>query len=798
MVADLFGDTNLPVVPTAALNEKAKKLRELLNYHSWRYYNRDNPEITDEEYDKAFKKLQELETKYPSLVTYDSPTHRVGSKPKSAFISVEHAVPMLSLDNAFSDKDLKSFNRRVSQRLEIVEPLEYVCEPKLDGAAVSLLYRDGVLVRGATRGDGTTGEDITANVRTIKSIPLKLQTKNPPSFIEVRGEIYIPKLGFEKMNSEARAVGEKLFVNPRNAAAGSLRQLDSKITASRPLEMAAYSLEQIENYEKPKTHLETLEMLKDWGFLVNPYIELASDIKGCLSYYKKMEEIRDQLPCDIDGIVYKLNKFDLQKQLGFITRAPRWAIARKFPAQEKTTQLLDVDFQVGRTGAITPVARLKPVFVGGATVSNATLHNKDEIDRLGLMHGDMVVIRRAGDVIPQIVKVHIEQRSDDAKRILFPINCPECGSPVERATKTIKLKTKQHTKKEVVYRCVGRLACRAQLKQAITHFVTRKAMEIDGLGEKVVAQLVDLNLITSPADLFTITKEQVLSIEGFAELSAENLLSSIASSKAVSLKRFLYALGIPEVGAGTAARLADELGSLSRIMEADKLLLTYVDGVGLDIAEEIVNFFSDIHNKNVISLLINRGVTLKGENDLSDQYKFKPSLGKIISDLEIPHVGDKFAHFIAGKLEVSDLINIKPEMLEDITTDKGRQLGENVKIELLRFFGAEKNKQRLACIDNVLRKWGAHWSERGVPAINTSKTGFLLGKVFVITGTLPSMSRDEAAELVISNGGKTVTTISSKTSFLLAGEKPGSKLKKAIEHGVSVISEDQLIEMIKG
>ena len=562
--------------------------------------------------------------------------------------------------------------------------------------------------------------------------------------------------------------------------------------------MAAYSLEQIENYKKPKAHLEVLAMLKDWGFLVNPHVEAVIGIKDCIAYYQKMAGIRDQLPCDIDGIVYKINKLDLQKQLGFVARSPRWAIARKFPAQEETTRLLDVDFQVGRTGAITPVARLEPVFVGGATVSNATLHNKDEIDRLGLMIGDMVVVRRAGDVIPQIVKVHVEQRPDDAKLISFPTNCPECGSPVERATKTIKLKTKQHTKKEVVYQCVGRLACRAQLKQAITHFVSRKAMEIDGLGEKVVAQLVDLNLITSPADLFTITKEQVLSIEGFAELSAENLLSSITSSKTISLKRFLYALGIPEVGVDTAARLADELGSLSRVMEADKLLLTYVDGVGLDIAEEIINFFSDIHNKNVISLLLNRGVTLKGENDISDQYKFKPSLGKIISDLEIPHVGDKFSHFIAGKLGISDLISIKPEMLEGITTDKGRQLGVNAKTELLRFFGDEKNKQRLVCIDNMLRKWGAHWSERGVPAINTSKIGSLLGQVFVITGTLPTMSRDGAAELVINNGGKTSTSVSSKTSFLLVGDKPGgNKLSKAEELGISIISEEQLIEMIK-
>jgi len=796
MAADLFGDDNLPAVSSKTLN-RAKALRELLNYHSWRYHNRDNPEITDAEYDHAFSELQKLEAKHPSLITPDSPTHRVGSNLKSIFSTVKHEVPMLSLDNAFSDNELKSFDKRVVGRLELVEPLEYVCEPKLDGAAVSLLYRDGILIRGVTRGDGSTGEDITDNVRTIKSIPLTLKTDTFPSLLEVRGEIYIPKAGFEKLNDEARAAGDKIFVNPRNAASGSLRQLDSKITASRPLEMAAYSLEQIENYKKPNTHIEVLEKLKDWGFLVNPHIEMALGVQECIAYYKKMVEIRDQLPCDIDGIVYKVNKFEFQKKLGFVARAPRWAIARKFPAQEEPTKLLDVDFQVGRTGAITPVARLEPVFVGGATVSNATLHNKDEIDRLGLMIGDMVVVRRAGDVIPQIVDVRTEDRPDDAKLICFPTICPECGSPVERATKTIKLKKTQHEKKEVVYRCVGRLACKAQLKQAITHFVSRKAMDIDGLGEKIVAQLVNTSLINSPADLFVLTKEQLLSIDGFAELSADNLLSSIDSSRAINLNRFLYALGVPEVGVDTAMRLAEELGSLSRIMEADKLLLSYVDGVGVDIAEEVSNFFSDVHNKEIISLLFKRGVTLKSESDISDHYKFKPTLGGIIGDLGIPHVGDIFSHSIAKKLGISGLMNIASEMLENITTEKGRKLGEDAKVELLKYFGDEKKKQRLVYIDSTLRKWGAHWDERGIATTSSLNQGILSGKVFVITGTLPTMSRDEAANLVAKHGGKISTSVSSKTSFVLAGEKPGSKLKKAAELGVSIISEDQLVDMVK-
>lgn len=797
MAADLFGDTDLPIVSSKALNS-AKELRELLNYHSWRYYNRDNPEITDAEYDQAFSELQKLEANHPSLITPDSPTHRVGSNLKSIFSTVKHEVPMLSLDNAFSDKDLKKFHKRVIDRLELVEPLEYVCEPKLDGAAVSLLYRDGILVRGATRGDGSTGEDITGNVRTIKSIPLKLKTDTFPTLLEVRGEIYIPKAGFEKLNKEARATGDKLFVNPRNAAAGSLRQLDSKITASRQLEMAAYSLEQIENYKKPKTHLEVLAMLKDWGFLVNPHIEAVIGIKDCIAYYQKMVEIRGQLPCDIDGIVYKINKFDLQEKLGFVARAPRWAIARKFPAQEETTRLLDVDFQVGRTGAITPVARLEPVFVGGATVSNATLHNKDEIDRLGLMLGDMVVVRRAGDVIPQIVDVRTEGRPDDAKFISFPTICPECGSPVERVTKTIRLKNTQHEKKGVVYRCIGRLACHAQVKQAIIHFVSRKAMDIDGLGEKIVAQLVDINLVNSPADLFVLTKEQLLTIEGFAELSAENLLSSIDSSKAVNLDRFLYALGVPDVGVDTAVRLADELGSLSRIMEADKLLLNFVDGVGLDIAEEIVNFFSDEHNKEIVSLLFKRGITLNSEGDISDFYKFNSSLGKVIEGLGIPSVGEVFSNSIAKKLGTLDLINLKSEMLDGITSDKGTQLGVKAKAELVKFFEDEKNSQRLTNIDNTLRVWGAHWDERGEARTNDLAQGALYGKVFVITGTLPTMSRDEAAELVVNNGGKTSTSVSSKTSFLLVGDKPGgNKLSKAEELGTSIISEEQLIEMIK-
>ncbi|MDX2349195.1 MAG: NAD-dependent DNA ligase LigA [Porticoccus sp.] len=576
--------------------EEAHALREQLNEHNHRYYVLDDPTVPDAEYDRLMQRLQQVEAQYPSLKSTDSPTQRVGGQALSSFKSVAHEVPMLSLENAFSDEDLIGFDRRVTERLKLPGVLTYACEPKLDGVAVSLLYREGVLVRGATRGDGATGEDITENVRTINSIPLKLQTDTPPALLEVRGEIYLPRAGFEKLNTEARAAGEKLFVNPRNAAAGSLRQLDSKITASRPLEMAAYSLGRIEGVEQPEAHSATLDLLRSWGFLINPHVEVAADIESCLSYYQKMAEIRDQLPCDIDGIVYKVDNIALQQRLGFVARAPRWAIARKFPAQEEMTVLKGVEFQVGRTGAVTPVARLEPVFVGGVTVSNATLHNQDEVARLGIKIGDTVIVRRAGDVIPKIVSVVLDKRPVDVLDIVFPNHCPVCHSPVERV------------EGEAVTRCSGGLICSAQRKEAIKHYASRKALDIEGLGDKLIDQLVDQGLVNSVDDLYGLDMEQLTGLERMGEKSAQNLLSSLEISKHTTLPHFLYALGIREVGEATARSLAQHFGHLEALYSSSQEDLQEVCDVGPIVAHFVHEFFQQADNLEIINRLRAAGV----------------------------------------------------------------------------------------------------------------------------------------------------------------------------------------------
>jgi DNA ligase (NAD+) len=578
------------------IREEAYALCEQLNTHNHRYYVLDDPSVPDAEYDRLMQRLQQIEAQHPSLKSTDSPTQRVGGEALSSFQSVAHEVPMLSLDNAFSDEDLIGFDRRVTERLKSSGALAYACEPKLDGVAVSLLYREGVLVRGATRGDGATGEDITENVRTINSIPLKLQADTPPGLLEVRGEIYLPRAGFEKLNAEARAVGEKLFVNPRNAAAGSLRQLDSKITASRPLEMAAYSLGRIEGLEQPETHSATLDLLRNWGFLINPHVEVAPDIEGCLSYYQKMAEIRDQLPCDIDGIVYKVDNIAFQQRLGFVARAPRWAVARKFPAQEEMTVLKGVEFQVGRTGAVTPVARLEPVFVGGVTVSNATLHNQDEVRRLGVKIGDTVIVRRAGDVIPQIVNVVLEKRPVDAQGIAFPDHCPVCHSPVERV------------EGEAATRCSGGLVCSAQRKEAIKHYASRKALDIEGLGDKLVDQLVNQGLVNSVDDLYGLNVEQLTGLERMGEKSAQNLLAALETSKHTTLPHFLYALGLREVGEATARSLAQHFGHLESLYSSSQEDLQEVSDVGPIVAHFVHEFFQQADNLEVINRLRAAGV----------------------------------------------------------------------------------------------------------------------------------------------------------------------------------------------
>ncbi|MCA0901286.1 NAD-dependent DNA ligase LigA [Microbulbifer agarilyticus] len=581
--------------------QRAEQLHDILNRANYEYYVLDAPDLPDAEYDRCLRELQQLEESHPQLITRDSPTQRVGAEPLAAFTQIRHELPMLSLDNAFSDEDMEDFDRRIRERLNSAEPVEYACEPKLDGIAVSLLYRKGLLERAATRGDGTVGEDITQNVRTIFSIPLKLLADDVPDVLEVRGEIYMPKAGFDALNDKARAAGDKLFVNPRNAAAGSLRQLDSRITAQRPLEMCAYSVGLVEGGELPERHTDILAQLNLWGFRINAEMAVAESIQQCIDYHRKLGEKRAELPYDIDGIVFKVNSIPLQKRLGFVARAPRWATAYKFPAQEEMTQLLDVEFQVGRTGAVTPVARLQPVFVGGVTVSNATLHNRDEIERLGVKIGDTVIIRRAGDVIPQVVSVVESRRPEDARDIEFPSHCPVCDSPVEA------------TPGEAVARCSGGLICSAQRKQAIKHFASRKAMDIDGLGDKLVEQLVDEGLLHSVSGLYHLSLEPLMGLERMGEKSAQNLLDALERSKDTTLPKFLYALGVREVGEATARNLARHFGDLDHLMQADSEALQQVEDVGPVVAHYVAEFFEQAHNLEEVAALQQAGVRWEAE-----------------------------------------------------------------------------------------------------------------------------------------------------------------------------------------
>ena len=574
--------------------QKIQALSDELNQHNLRYYVDDAPSIPDAQYDRLMQELKQLETAYPQFIRADSPSQRVGGIALAKFTQITHLKPMLSLDNAFDEADFSGFHKRVTDK---VGALAYCCEPKLDGLAVSILYRDGVLERAATRGDGSVGEDITENVRTIRAIPLKLRGEYP-SLVEVRGEVFMPKAAFEAVNEKALAKGEKMFVNPRNAAAGSLRQLDSKITASRALSFYAYALGVVEPDEWPlgKTHYEQLMQLKSWGLPVSIEVKICDSVSEVMAYYQDIMTRRSSLAFEIDGVVIKVDQIAQQKTLGFVAKAPRWAIAFKFPAQEEMTLLEDVDFQVGRTGAVTPVARLKPVFVGGVTVSNATLHNGDEIARLGVKIGDTVIIRRAGDVIPQIVAIVPEMRPADARDIHFPANCPVCNSLVERL------------EGEAVARCSGGLFCEAQRKEAIKHFASRKALDIDGMGDKVVEQLIDKELVKSPADLFLLNASMITMLDRMAMKSATNLVAAINDAKTTTLARFLYALGIREVGEATAANLANHFASLDALKTATVEQLIEVEDVGTVVAQHLAHFFAQPHNIEVIDNLIAAGV----------------------------------------------------------------------------------------------------------------------------------------------------------------------------------------------
>lgn len=671
---------------SSEIKNQAEALRVQIRHHNHRYHVLDDPEVPDVEYDRLVRQLEALEQDYPDIVTPDSPTQRVGDAPMESFHTVAHRVPMLSLENAFSADELHDFGRRITSRLDLDEQtlLMFSAEPKLDGAAVSLLYEDGILVRGATRGDGTTGEDITHNVRTIESIPLRLVGKNYPSRLEVRGEVFMPKAGFDAYNEQARAAGEKTFVNPRNAAAGSLRQLDPKLTAARPLDAYVYIVAEAEGVTLPTLHSEILDQLQDWGLKTCPERNTVEGIGGCLDYYEEIGKKRDDLPYEIDGVVYKVDDIALQRDLGFVSRAPRWAIAHKFPAQEELTKVLAIEFQVGRTGALTPVARLEPVFVGGVTVSNATLHNIDELNRKDVRVGDTVIVRRAGDVIPEVVSVIEARRPQGTKKVRLPRTCPVCKSAVERI------------EGEAVARCTGGLFCSAQRVEALKHFVSRKAMNIDGLGSKVLEQLVTSERIKTPADIFALQADELVTMERMGEKSAGNLIAAIDKSKTTTLPRLLYALGIREVGEATAASLAGYFGGLEAIIAADEEKLVEVEDVGPIVASRIRTFMDEQHNLDVIRELQASGVT---------------------------------------------------------------------------------------------------WKETGPRKANTD--GPLVGKTFVLTGTLQAMTRDEAKAAIQALGGKVTGSVSKKTDYLIFGAKAGSKLTKAQKLEVETLDESAFTDLLQ-
>ena len=577
------------------IKQQIKQLREQIDQHNYRYYVLDDPSVPDAEYDRLFRELQALEAANPELITSDSPTQRVGSQPLDSFSKITHQVPMLSLGNAFTQQELQDFDRRVRDKLD-VEVVSYAVEPKLDGLAVTLMYENGKLVYGATRGDGTTGEEITENLKTIPSIPLKLMGNHHPGILEVRGEVFMPLKGFNEFNKQAMERDEKTFVNPRNAAAGSLRQLDPRVTAKRPLDIYIYALGQIDDGSLPDNHVEVLHQLKTWGLKHSPLLDCVNGVDALQSYYEKISKLRPDLPYEIDGVVYKVNNYQQQAILGFVSRAPRWAIAHKFPAQEELTLLEDIQIQVGRTGALTPVARLRPVFVGGVTVTNATLHNMDEVERKDVRIGDTVIVRRAGDVIPEVVGPVLERRKDTVKKFHMPDVCPVCDSSVERATG------------EAVYRCTGGLYCAAQRKGAVKHFASRRAMDIDGLGDKLIDQMIDNDLIKTPADIYQLDMASLSGLERMAEKSANNLLQSLSESRKTTFARFLYSLGIREVGEATAVSLANHFRTLSNLYAASEEDLIAVSDVGPIVAANIYHFLQEPHNRTVIEQLISAGI----------------------------------------------------------------------------------------------------------------------------------------------------------------------------------------------
>lgn len=771
-----------------AVEQRILELRAELDLHNYRYHVLDEPSIPDAEYDRLYRELQDLEAEHPEFDSPDSPTRRVGGLGATPFSQVQHEMPMLSLGTVRLESELQDFDRRVREGLGRGEAaVEYTCEPKFDGLAVSLLYVKGRLVRGATRGDGTTGEDVTANVKTIIGIPHVLLGTDWPQRLEVRGEVLMKKADFDALNETQLANGGKVFANPRNAAAGSLRQLDSAVTAQRPLGFYSYGVG-FKSAEIATTHYETLLQLGRWGFPVDPELRLSAGIQECWEYFSAIGARRNELPYEIDGVVFKVNNLAYHSELGFRAREPRWATAHKYPPVEELTQLLSVDFQVGRTGAVTPVARLNPVKVAGVTVANATLHNMGEINRLDLRIGDTVYIRRAGDVIPQVVKVVIERRPDGAPEVSIPKQCPVCGSAVERTVLTTRAKGKMIQREGAIYRCVGRLSCDAQLKQAIIHYVSRRAMDIEGLGDKTIEQLVDEKLIGSPADLYKLEYEQIIDLEGFADVSSKKLLKAIEDSKKPTLARFIYALGIPDVGEETAKVLARSLGSLDKVKVALPEVLTYLPDIGLEVAHEIHSFFEDDHNQNVIGALLGEcKMELQDTGDLGAEFAASATLGGMLDKLNIPSVGPGAAQKLADKFGTLEGV-VKADWL-----DMRQTLPEKQAQAVRAFFDIEDNAERALKIEQQLKDFGMHWqSEKkvveGLP---------LTGQTWVLTGSLELMSRDIAKEKLESLGAKVSGSVSAKTHTVVAGPGAGSKLTKANELGLNVLDEEAFVAFLK-
>jgi DNA ligase (NAD+) len=686
MQPDLFsaGSQEPSAIPDA--NDppaRATWLRAELNRHNYQYHVLDNPTIPDAEYDKLFRELQAIETSFPELIVHDSPTQRVGALALSAFPPVTHSVPMLSLGNGFEDEDIVNFDRRAREGLNSTDEVEYATELKFDGLAINLRYEDGLLVQAATRGDGSTGENVTANIRTVRAIPLRLHTKHPPKVLDIRGEVLMYKNDLLKLNARQRDAGLKEFANPRNAAAGSLRQLDSRITAQRALRFFAYGIGSLEGADMPPSHSALLDWYAELGMPVCTERAVVKGAQGLLDFYKDIGGKRAQLPYEIDGVVYKVNRADQQQQLGFVSRAPRFAIAHKFPAEEALTTVQDIEVQVGRTGAITPVARLAAVLVGGVTVTNATLHNEDEVRRKDIQIGDTVIVRRAGDVIPEVLSYVPERRPVDAKPFVMPTVCPVCGSPI------VKLED------EAIARCSGGwIKCSAQRKGGLLHFVSRRAMDVEGLGDQLVEQLVDRNIITTAADLYKLGFRSLAELDRMADKSAQNLMQALEKSKSTTLARFIYALGIRQVGEATAKELARHFGNLDALLAASEEQLLEVADIGPIVAQSIKSYLTDPMNVELIEQLRAAGVT-----------------------------------------------------------------------------------------------WPEHVIE--------SKPRPLLGKTFVLTGTLPTMSRDEAAEKIEALGGKVAGSVSKKTSYVVAGAEAGSKLAKAEELGIAILDEAALLKLLE-